>query len=485
MAEQSLKDKTVKGVGWTAIEAVLRYGVSFVVGIILARLLSPDEYGLIGILTIFITVFEIIIDGGFINALIRKQNAKDIDYTTVFWTNLVLSLAMAGILFASSGLIAKFFEREELVSLMRGMCWIVVVNALSLVQKARLTKTIDFKTQTKVSVIAAICSGITGIIMAYTGYGVWALVAQQLSNACIATLLYWVINRWIPRFQFSIDSFREMWNFGWKLMISGIFNSISNQLQQIVIGKAFSPAALGQYTRAYQFGALFSSNLTSIIQRVSFPVLSSIQDDPIYLKDSYKRVIKVTVLPTFILMMLLAACAKPLIIVLIGEKWIEASYFLQIISFSMMLFPLHALNLNAIQVMGRSDLTLRINIIKNLLMAGPIAVGIFFNIYWMLLADVVRNIICYYLNAYYSKALLNYGISEQVKDVLPSFICAVIIALPVYLLSFFKVNFCLLLILQLLLGGFLLFIVLEKKKLPEYIEIKNIIKNGFNSRKII
>ena len=476
MVEQSLKDKTVKGTAWTALESALRYGVSFVVGIILARLLSPDDYGLIGILTIFIAIFEIIIDGGFINALIRKQNAEDIDYTTVFWTNLVLSLVMTGILYASSGLLAKFFEREELEHLMRGICWIVIINALSLVQKARLTKALDFKTQTKVTIVAAVLSGVLGIWMAYTGYGVWALVVQQLSNAGIATLMYWLANNWWPKLQFSIVSFREMWNFGWKLMLSGIFNSLSTQLHSLVIGKVFSPALLGQYTRAFQFGNIFSGNLTTVVQRVSFPVLSSIQDDPARLKDAYKRVIKATVFPTFVFMLSLAAVAKPLIVVLIGEKWIDAAYMLQILCFSMMLHPLQALNLNAIQVMGRSDLTLKINIIKNLLIVIPVTVGLLTNIYWMLVADVIRSCICYYLNAYYSKPILNYPIKEQIKDVLPSLYIALAVALPVYALSFGPMNDFLLLSIQVVVGTIIFFFVCERTKLFEYTEIVSILK---------
>lgn len=451
MAEQSLKDKTVKGVGWTAAETILRYGVSFIVGILLARLLSPDEYGLIGILTIFITIFEIIIDGGFINALIRKQNAKEIDYYTVFWTNLVLSVVLAGILYAGSGLIACFFERHELVPLMHVMSSIVIINALSLVQKARLTKALDFKTQTIVSVIAVVCSGIIGIWMAYAGYGVWALVAQQLSNAGIATLLYWIFNRWLPKLQFSLESFRDMWNFGWKLLVSGLLNNISGQLYHAVIAKCFTPATLGQYTRGHQFGTLFSSNITTVVQRVTFPVLSEIQGDPIRLKDAYRRVIRVTVFPTFVTMMALAACAKPLIIVLIGEKWIEAACFLQILSFSLMLNPLHALNLNAIQVMGRSDLTLRINIIKNILIVVPVIIGILTNIYWMLVVEVLRGYVCYYLNAYYSKPLLNYPIEEQLIDIWPSIKTALLIAIPLYILSYLPFSSLSVLIIQLIL----------------------------------
>lgn len=475
MAEQSLKDKTVQGTAWTALESVLRYGVSFVVGIILARLLSPDDYGLLGILTIFIVIFEYIINGGLISALIRKQDAKDIDYCTVFYTNLTLSLMMAGVLFASAGIIARFFERPELVSLTRVMSVVVIIHALALVQRARLTKEINFKTQTKVSFIASVTSGVIGIAMAYKGFGVWALVGQQLSNAGMTTILLWAVNRWWPKLQFSVVSFKEMWSYGWKLLVSGVLNCISGQLHHVVIGKCFSPATLGQYTRAHQFGTLCSDNITTVIQRVTFPVLSKIQDDPLRLKSAYRRVIKVTVFPTFVLMMCLAACAKPLLLTLIGAKWVQASYFLQIISFSMMLYPLHALNLNAIQVMGRSDLTLRINIIKNLLIIIPVSVGLLFNIYWMLVADVIRGYLCYYLNAYYTKYVMDYSIREQIKDVFPSLRIALTIAVPLFAISFIPINYVVLLIIQVILGSILFFALCEKRKFYEYMELKSIV----------
>ena len=477
MSEDDLQQKTVRGIGWTAAESVLKYGVSFVVGVILARLLSPDEYGLIGILTIFITVFEIIIDGGFINALIRKQNAKGIDYSTVFFTNLVLSIFMAGVLFFSSDLIASFFKRPELIPLMRVMCSIVIINALSLVQKARLTKLLDFKTQTKVSLIAAICSGLIGVWMAYNGFGVWALIAQQLSNAGITTILFWLFIRWFPKFQFSIGSFKEMWGFGWKLMLSGIFNSVSSQLHQVVIGKVFSPATLGQYTRAMQFGNIFSANITTVVQKVTFPVLSEIQDDSTRLKNAYKKVIKLTVFPTFLCMMCLAACSKPLILLLLGEKWMQASYLLQILCFTMMLYPLHALNLNAIQVMGRSDLTLKINIYKNLLIIFPIIIGLIFNIYWMLIADFFRNCICYYLNAYYTKYVIDYPIKEQLYDVFPFLKICAIVAIPTYLLTLLPLNNLVVLLLQALCIFTITIVYCEMKRLDEYFILKQIVFN--------
>lgn len=480
---QPLKDKTVTGVGWSAAGTVLQYGVSFIVGIVLARLLSPDEYGLIGILTIFITLFEIIIDGGFANALIRKKDAKDTDYSTVFYVNMILSIGMALVLFISAKPIAHFFDRTELVSLTRAMSPIIVINALAIIQRVRLTKSIDFKPQTLITFTAALISGVVGVFMAFREMGVWALVGQQYTNAIMITLLLWIYNRWWPGLRFSVNSFREMWQFGWKLLASGLLNSFSEQLHSAVIGKIYSPSTLGQFTRASQFGGLFSGNISNILSKVSYPVLSTIQDNNDRLKDAYKRLIKTTVLPTFILMMGLCAMAKPLLITLIGEKWTEAAGFLQILCFSMMQHPLHRLNISALLVMGRSDLNLKINIIKNLTIIFPVAVGILFNIYWMLIADLVRTCFAYYLNTYYSGPLLKYPIKEQLKDVAPAFILSVLIALPVFPISLLPFSSWVVLSIQVVVWVTLVMLVLEKTKLPEYLEIKDIMNQYLKKRK--
>lgn len=474
MAEDSLKSKTVHGLGWSAIDNVSRIGVSFIVSIVLARLLSPDEYGLIGILTIFISVFNAIVDSGFTNALIRKKNATDTDYSTVFYVNLVVSVFMATALFFCARPIASFFGRRELVALTQAMSCIVVINALCIVQKARTTKAIDFKTQTKITLVSAIISGIIGIAMAYMDYGVWALVGQQISCQIITTVLFWVYNKWFPSLVFSWESFREMWSFGWKLLVSGLIDTLWKEIYQVVIGKCYAPATLGLYTRARQFSDLCSTNLTSIIQRVSYPVLSSIQDDKVRLREAYKKVIRTTMLPTFVLMYGMAAVAKPMIIVLIGEKWLGCVGFLQIICIYGALYPLHAINLNMLQVQGRSDLFLKLEIIKKIINIGPLLLGIFVDIYLMVGSSIITSCISYYLNAYYSGPFLNYSIKEQVKDILPSLGVAVGMAIPVWAMSYAPLNAFVLLPLQIVVGAIIVIAICEIKKLPEYIEIKGI-----------
>lgn len=474
MAEQSLKSKTVKGLGWSAADNITKMGITFIVSIVLARLLSPDEYGLIGILTIFISIFNAIVDSGFTNALIRKKDATDIDYSTVFYTNLLMSIVMATALFFCAKPIAHFFGREELVSLTQVMSCVVVINAFSIVQKARTTKNIDFKTQTKVTFIASLVSGIIGIAMAYMGYGVWALVGQQISAQLLTTIFFWIFNKWLPDLIFSWTSFKEMWAFGWKLLVSSLIDTAWKEVYQVVVGKCYSPATLGLYTRAKQFSQLFSSNLTSIIQRVSYPVLSSIQDDKQRLKSAYQRVIKTTMLPTFVLMLGMAACARPMIMCLIGEKWMGSVPFLQLICFTGMMYPLHAINLNMLQVQGRSDLFLRLEIIKKCVGVIPLLLGIFINIYLMVGASAVLTWFNFYLNAYYSGPYLNYSFRDQLKDIIPSLCIALIMAVPVYGISYLPMNNWILLLFQVTVGATIVITICEKKQLPEYLEIKGI-----------
>ena len=482
MTEESLKHKTIKGVAWSALENITRLGVTFFVSIILARLLSPDEYGLIGILTIFISMFNTMVDSGFSNALIRKQNVSDVDYSTVFYINLVLSVILALILFCTSRLIAIFFERPELLLLTKVMSCVVIINAFSIVQRVRVTKRLDFKTLTKVTLIASVGSGIIGILLAFNGYGVWALVWQQISNQFITTLLFWIYNRWVPDFIFSFSSFKDLWSFGSKLLASSLLATAWGELYKVVIGKCYSSTTLGLYTRAVQFSELCSSNLTSVVQRVSYPVFSSIQDDRFRLKQAYKRVIKTTMFPTFVLMLGMAASSDSIIRTLLGVQWIECVPMLQIVCFSGMLYPLHALNLNMLQVQGRSDLFLKLEIIKKIIAIGPLILGIFFNIHWMLIGSVIIGIFSYYLNAYYSGPFLNYSIKEQVKDIFPSFMIAIIIATPVYMMSFLSINSLLLLVLQIIVGVLSIIGICELTKFSTYIEIKEIVTSLVKTR---
>lgn len=479
MSEPSLKNKTIRGVGWSAADAFLGQGITFVVGIVLARILTPSEYGLIGICLIFTTVLNGIVDSGFSNAIIRKKEATNEDYNTMFITNMVISIVLYGLLYLSAPFITNFFQME-LTSLVRVIGLVLIINALSLTQQTNLTKKIDFKTKTKASVVSAILSGIIGIAMAYLGYGVWALVAQQLSKQTIYTICLWILNRWWPNFHFSISSFKYMWGFGWKMLVSGLLANVWNQLYQVVVGKFYNPATLGQYTRGHEYANIFSSNITSIVQRVTYPVLAEVQDEKERMVAAYRKVIKVTMFVTCICMISLGAVAEPLIYCLIGEKWHQAATFLPLICISMSLYPLHAINLNMLQVQGRSDIFLYLEIIKKVIAIGPLCIGIFFDIYWMLAASIVTGIIAFFLNSYYTGKRLGYSSWKQLKDVTPSYGVAFAIALAVYFLKYLPLSHWIILPIQIVTGILVFFAICETTKLNEYIEIKYIFQSITN-----
>lgn len=475
MAEQSLKDKTVKGTFWSAADTFLAQGVTFVVGIILARLLSPEEYGLIGIVTVFTTVLLGVVDSGFSNALIRKQNVTDEDYNTLFLFNIIASVALFAMLFLIAPWIADFFDCPQLINLVRVMGLLLIVQALSIVQNTILTKRVDFKTKTKVSVTSAVISGIVGIGMAYAGFGVWSLVAQQISRQLVYSIGLWVYNKWLPKLKLNIESLKYMWGFGWKLLVSGLLNNIWNEIYQVIVGKFYSPATLGQYTRSRQYASLFSSNLTSIIQRVSFPVLAEIQDDTERMMSGYRQIIKITMFVTAGLMIPMGAVAEPLIYCLIGPQWHQAATYLPLICISLSFYPLHAINLNMLQVQGRSDVFLYLEIIKKVLAVGPICLGIFVSIYWMLLGTIVTGIIAFFLNSYYTGKRLGYSSWEQLKDVAPSYGIAFLVGLSVYFFKFLPISNWIILAIQIIVGFIVFVFVNEIFKLREYNEVKSII----------
>ena len=475
MAEQSLKDKTVKGVAWSGIDNVLHVGVTFIVSIILARLLSPDDYGLIGIITIFTVVCQALINGGFHSALIRKKDAMDDDYNTVFIVNLVVSLLLYGLIFICAPLIADFFKRGELIALTRVSSLGMVVGALAIVQRTRLTKRIDFRTQTKITFAASITSGMIGIILALVGFGVWALVAQTLSDQAFKTILLWYYNKWTPQLRFSAASFHELFGFGWKMMLSALLDTVWKELYQVVVGRFYSPATLGQYTRAKQFSSLFSRNLTSVIQRVTYPVLSHIQDDKERMVAAYRKMIKTTMFVTAISMFFLGAISEPLLYCLIGPKWHDAAVYLPLICISSSIHPLHAINLNMLQIQGRSDLFLGLEIVKKVIALAPLSIGAFVGILPMLYTNILTSVIAYFLNSYYSGKFLGYSSWMQIKDIAPSYGLATFVALCVFFLKYLPLTFWVVLPMQILLGCMVIFYVCLKIKVEEYMELRRMI----------
>lgn len=471
---ESLKKKTVRGTFWSALDNIANQGVTFLVGLVLARLLTPHEYGLIGYIMILVAVFNSIVDSGFSNALIRKKDAGETDYSTAFIFNLAVSLVMVAAMVLVAVPFSRFFKEPQLVPLVRVMSVIVVINALALIQRTRLVKSVDFKTQTKASLISSVTSGAVGLAMAFGGLGVWSLVGQQISRQLVNTVCLWILNRWTPSWRFSWSSFRELFGFGWKLLVSGLIDTVWKEIYQLVIGKFYSTSTLGQYTRGKQFSDIFSSNMTSIVQRVSYPVLSSIQDERERMREGYRKIIRTTMLASFVLLFGLSAVAESLLTVLIGPRWLEAAHYLQIICFAASLYPLHAINLNMLQVQGRSDLFLKLEILKKIIAVGPLLLGIFIDIDWMLWGSLVTSIIAYFLNARYSGTLIGYSIKAQIKDILPSLGIAAVMAACVFPISLLDLRPIWMLIVQLCAGAAVAIGLCEVFRLPEYLEIKGI-----------
>lgn len=472
----NIKQKTVSGLLWNFIGNFSNQGIQFIIGIVLARLLTPKDFGIIGMLAIFIGLSKSFINSGFNSALIRKNDCTQDDYSTVFIFNLVVSIFFVTVLFLSAGVISEFFNEPILKPILRVLSFGLIIESLSLIQQTILIKRIDFKLQTKIAVISAFASGIIGITMAYSDFGVWSLVIRTMSGYLFTTLLLWVWNNWKPSLKFSIPSFKELFGFGSKLLISGLIDTAYKNIYYLIIGKYFSSQELGYYTRADQFKRLPSENITTVVHDVSYPVLATMLDNPVQLKAAYKKMIRSTIFITSILMIGLAAIAQPLILTTIGEKWLPTVVLLQMLCFVGMFYPLHAMNLSMLNIHGRSDLFLRLEIIKKILAVPTIIVGIFFGLKIMIAGMFINSLIAYYLNSYYSGRMINYPIKEQVADILPSIILAILMGITVYGIGLvLNVSPLLILIIQLITGASFTFIISELLRLKDYLYIKQIV----------
>ncbi|MFH0726848.1 MAG: lipopolysaccharide biosynthesis protein [Pseudomonadota bacterium] len=480
----SLKEKTLNGLIWSVIDSFANQGVQFVAGIVLARLLSPREFGLIGMITIFIAISQSFIDSGFSQALIRKNDCVQADYSTVFYFNLLIAILCYLALFVSAGPISRFFKEPQIQFILQVLGSALIINALTIVQRTQLVKRIDFKLQARISVIASVGSGAIGIGMAFHEYGVWSLVVQSLSMAAFNSFFLWLWNGWRPAWLFDWDRFKVMFAFGSRLLISGLIDTSYRNIYLLVIGKYFSAVELGYYTRACQFNDFPSQKITGVIQRVSYPVLVTIQNNPTQLKSSYKILIRSTMLISCVLMMGMAAVAEPMVLTLIGEKWRPSIIYLQLLCFVGMFYPLHALNLNMLKVQGRSDLFLRLEIIKKILAVPIIIIGISLGIKAMIVGMMVNTLIAYYLNSYWSGRFIGYKMAEQIRDILPSFMLACFTGSAAYLIGLFSAwTPAITLIVQVAAGALITVGMAELLKMANYLYIKQMILSRFKGGK--
>ena len=421
----SLKQKTVRGILWSSLERFSVQGIQFVVMIVMANMLTPHDYGLIAMLAVFIAVSQSLVDSGFSQALIRKQDRTETDNSTVFYFNIVVGLLLYALLFIAAPLIADFYNEPQLVPITRVIGLSVLINSFVVVQRALLTIKIDFKTQAKAALTAAFISGVLGIWMAATGYGVWSIVAQQLVNLGVNALLLWILSHWRPLWSYSWASFHNLFGFGSKLMVSGLIDNLYRNIYLIVIGRIFSASDLGFYTRAHQFTDFPSSNLSAIIQRVTYPVLCSIQNEDERLSLVYRKFLRLSAFVIFPLMMVLAAVSKPIVLTLLNEQWLFAATLTSIICFNMMWYPIHAINLNLLQVKGRSDLFLKLEIYKKIIGVFIICITIPFGLVAMCVGGFFTSMIGLFINTYYTGKLIGVGYFRQMADLLPIFFLSV------------------------------------------------------------
>lgn len=425
---EDLRSKATYGVIWSAVERYSVQGVQFLLQLVIARILTPYDYGLIGMLAIFMSLSQVFIDGGFSSALIQKKDRTETDYNTVFYINFVISLLIYVILFFSAPLIADFYQQPMLVSITRVYSLNLIINAFAAVNKVKLLVAVDFKTQSKISLGSAIVSGFAGIGCAYSGMGVWTLVVQMLLGALLNVILSFYYVRWKPLWQFSVDSFHRLFRFGSKLLMSSIIHAIYSNFYNLVIGKQFDSAMLGYYTRANQFARFAGTNVSGILQRVSFPVLSQIQDNDERLVSAYRKYILVTSWATFPVIMGMCGVAKPMILVLLTEKWAPCIPYLQILCFAILWDCITLVNLNLLYVKGKSGWVLKLEIVKKSIAFSILIVSMFFDMYVICIGQAVYSIIALYLNTHYTKKLFNYGFFTQMKELMPQLILSLIMA---------------------------------------------------------
>jgi len=431
-----LKSRTLNALFWSFLERFGQQGIQFIIGIILARLLLPEQFGLIAMLAIFMAIAQSFINSGFGQALIQKQGATHIDECSIFYFNILVGFLAAGLLCLAAPWIAGFYNQPLLVPLTCALSLNLIINAFGLVQTTLLTKHIDFKTQLKVSVIATVISGTIGVTMALNGFGVWSLVAQSLSSNLFRTALLWLFNPWRPSLVFSFVSLRGMFAFGSRLLASGLLDTVFRNIYLVVIGKLFSPADLGFYSRAKGLQQLPVSNISTIIGRVTFPVFSSVQDDKTRLKRGVRKALTMLVMINFPMMVGLAIVAKPLVLLLLTEKWAPCIPYLQLLCVVGMLYPLHIINLNVLTAQGRSDLFFQLEILKKILVVIAIAVTYRWGIIAMIYGQIATSCLAYLLNSYYTGKMLDYPITEQIQDLIPSLALAGIMGLGVYALKY-------------------------------------------------
>lgn len=438
---------------WRFMERCGAQGVKFIVELVLARLLLPDDYGLIALVTVFIEVMNVFVDSGMGNALIQKKNADDLDFSSVFYFNVVLCLFLYGLLFAGAPFVAEFYERMDLVPVLRVLGIQIIISGVKNVQQAYVSRTMQFKKFFFSTLGGTLGAAVLGIVLAYRGYGVWALVAQQLFNTMVDTLILWITVEWRPKRMFSLNRLRGLFQFGWKLLVSSLIDRIYNEIRQLVIGKIYTSSDLAYYNRGNQFPNLIVGNINSSIDSVLLPTMSTEQDNRSRVREMTRKAITTSTYIMAPLMMGLAFTGVPLVRLILTEKWLPAVPYLRIFCITYMFYPIHTANLNAIKAMGRSDLFLKLEILKKIVGLAALLITMRLGVLIMAYSLLVTSVLSQIINSWPNRKLLNYRYLDQLKDILPGILLAVFMGICIYPISFLGLHDLLTLCIQVIAGA--------------------------------
>jgi O-antigen/teichoic acid export membrane protein len=466
--------KVIDALAWSFVETVVMRGIQFTVGIVLARLLFPEQFGLIGMLLIFTSVARTLMEGGFGAALIQKLEATQTDICSLFYFNIFVGLLTAGAMCLAAPWIADFYGRPILVPLARVLSLTVIFSSLGMVQNNLLYKEINFKAQTIASLVAGLLSGVVGIGLAIGGFGVWSLALQQVTAYFAGTVCLWALSSWRPSLTFRIESLRKMFGFGSRLLLSELLNQVFDNIYIVAIGKLFSASDLGLFTRAKNLEDMPSQTLSLVVERVAFPVFSSYQDDPARLKKGLKKALTVMALLNFPLMIGLALTARPLVLVLLGWKWAGCIGYLQLLCGLGLIYPLYNMNLNVLKSMGRSDMFLRLQIIWRALSIVNLVLTWHWGISAMIGGMVVSTVLAFLLSGHFTNTLIYYPLREQLRDLIPYLAVAALMGATVFCIGLLKFpSSILLLITQVTAGPATYFGLCWALRLAAFVEARN------------
>ncbi len=433
----SLRDKTINGMIWSFVERFGFLFLQFITNLILARLLTPEDFGLLGMMMVFVALSLTFIDGGFGSALIQKKEPTKSDYSTVFIINIILSVLLYFLLYIFADSIASFYEQPQLSELFKVLGIILLIDSLGIVQNNILIKEINFKKIARIKITAAFVSCLVAILFAYKGFGVWSLIIQYVLNSTVRSLLLWISTNWRPTIYFSKSSFKELFGFGSKILTARFISELYIHMQALVIGKVFTSADLGFYTQAKQLQQIPVQSLSTIVNNVTFPVYSGLQDDIEKLRKGVRKSLKTVVFINFPLMVLLTVIAKPLFVFLYTEKWLPSVPYFQILCLGFgMLLIVHSVNLSVIKSVGRSDWVLKLEIVKKIIGIILIVLGIkYYGIIGILIALSVNSYLEFFLNGHYTSKAINYSIKMQLKDIMPTFFLSIMVGIITYFIS--------------------------------------------------